>query len=528
MIKESLEKMGIINLNNIKRNLHSPQLYEEIINNKEGILAHLGSVVVKSGKYTGRSPENRFIVKQQPSENLIWWSKENRPFDKKNYEILYDRIIAYLQRKNIYVTDGYACAHPKYRIPVRIISRWAWHSLFARNMFIRELDKEKLKTFEPEINLIVIPEFQASPKIDGTSSEAFVILNLDKKEIIIGGTGYAGEIKKAIFSTVNYLLPQQDVVTMHSSANMGKNGDVCVFFGLSGTGKTTLSSDPERFLIGDDEHAWSDEGVFNIEGGCYAKVIRLSKEDEPLIYETTRKFGTILENVVIDEDSRRIDLNDSSITENTRASYPITHIPNIVDGSAAGHPNNIIMLTYDAFGVLPPVSLLTKEQAMYHFLSGYTAKVAGTEEGVKEPKATFSTCFGAPFMSLKPSVYAELLGKKIEKHNVKCWLVNTGYIKGGYGVGERISIKYTRAIIQAILNNRLDAIEKGTLPIFNLQYPKHCPNVPDAILAPSKVWSNQNEYNRQLKNLAKAFIDNFKEFEAFSNDEIKSASPKLT
>ncbi len=527
MIEENLESMGIINLKSIKRNLNSPMLYEEAIKNREGLIAHLGAMVVKSGKYTGRAPENRFIVYQEQSSKNIWWSKENKPFDKDKYETLYNRIIAYLQRKNVYVMDGYAGAHQNYRIPVRVISRWAWHSLFARNMFIRELDKEKLKTFRPEIKLIVIPEFHASPKIDGTNSEAFVILNIDKKEIIIGGTGYAGEIKKAVFSTVNYFFPLKGIMTMHSSANMGKNGDVAVFFGLSGTGKTTLSSDPNRFLIGDDEIAWCDDGVFNIEGGCYAKVIRLSRDDEPLIYEATRKFGTILENVVIDEETRRVDLNDNSITENTRASYPITHIPNIVEGSCAGHPNNIIMLTYDAFGVLPPVSHLTKEQAMFHFLSGYTAKVAGTEEGIKEPKATFSTCFGSPFMTLKPSVYAKLLGEKIEKHGTNCWLVNTGYIKGDYGKGERISIKYTRAIIDAILNDRLARIEKDTLPYFNIKFPKHCPNVPSEILTPSKMWKNRDEYDKQLKRLAKEFIENFKEFEPFCNKDIAQAKPSV-
>lgn len=527
MITKSLEEMGIINLNSLKRNLTSPQLYEEIIKNSEGILAHLGPIVVKSGKYTGRSPENRFIVQQKPSENLIWWSKENRAFDKEKYDILYNRVIAYLQRKDIYVMDGYACAHSDHRIPISVISRWAWHSLFARNMFVRELDKVKLQHFKPAIKLIVIPEFQAEPKIDGTNSEAFVVINLERKEVLIGGTGYAGEIKKAIFSMVNYFLPQKGTLTMHSSANMGKNGDVAVFFGLSGTGKTTLSSDVNRLLIGDDEHGWGDDGVFNIEGGCYAKVIKLSKDDEPLIYETTRKFGTILENVAIDSESRRVDLNNNSITENTRASYPITHIPNIVEGSAAGHPNNIIMLTYDAFGVLPPVSYLSKEQAMYHFLSGYTAKVAGTEEGVKEPKATFSTCFGSPFMTLKPSVYAALLGEKIEKHNVKCWLVNTGYIKGGYGRGERISIQYTRNIIEAILNSRLDKIEREKLPVFNLNYPKHCPNVPNEILSPSRMWKDKDEYMKQLKNLAKAFVDNFREFESFTDEGIKKAQPAV-
>ena len=524
MIEAQLKQMGIINVR-IKRNLASPILYEEIVKNQEGFVAHLGPVVVRSGKYTGRSPQNRFIVEQKPSEDFIWWSDENKPFERDKYEILYDRVVAYLQNRKLYVMDGYAIADPKYRMPVRVISRWAWHSLFARNMFLRELDEQKLSRFEPEIKLIVVPEFNASPNIDGTTSEAFVILNMEKKEVLIGGTGYAGEIKKAVFSMVNYFLPQKGVLTLHSSANMGKEGDVALFFGLSGTGKTTLSSDPDRLLIGDDEHGWSDNGVFNIEGGCYAKVIRLSKEDEPLIYETTRKFGTILENVVIDPISRRIDLNDNSITENTRASYPITHIPNIVEGSFASHPKNIIMLTYDAFGVLPPVSELDPSQAMYHFLSGYTAKVAGTEEGVKSPKATFSCCFGSPFMTQKPNVYAKLLGEKIKKHNVKCWLVNTGYIKGGYGEGERISIEYTRAIINAILQGRLDRIERDVLPVFGLRYPRYCPNVPNDILSPQKQWKDKDAYLKQLKKLAIAFVENFKKFEKYVDDDVKKAQP---
>ncbi len=523
----NLEEMGLINLKEVKRNLNPPQLYEEIIRNGEGLTAQMGPVVVRSGKYTGRSPENRFIVKREPSEKNVWWSKENKPFDKDKYRALYNRVTAYLQNKKAYVMDGYVGAHPDYRIPVRVVTEWAWHSLFSFNMFIRETDPEKLKNFKPEIKIIAVPTFKAIPEQDGTVSEAFVILDMDDKEVIIGGTGYGGEIKKSVFSMINYLLPLKGTLTMHASANMGKDGDVAIFFGLSGTGKTTLSSDPKRFLIGDDEHGWCDDGVFNIEGGCYAKVIRLSEKDEPLIYATTRKFGTILENVVIDERTREIDLFDGSITENTRASYPIYYIPNIVPESRGGHPNHIIMLTYDAFGVLPPVSKLTKEQAMYHFISGYTAKVAGTEEGIKEPVATFSTCFGAPFMTLKPSVYATMLGEKMVKHNVSCWLVNTGYIKGGFGVGERISIKYTRSIIDAILTDKLNNVEMEKLPVFNMEFPKQCPGVPEDILAPYRSWDSYDRYMEQLKKLARAFRENFERFESFTDEEIKKAQPEV-
>lgn len=520
-ISEDLKNMGIINLNSIKRNFSTPALYDEMIKNEEGILAHLGPVVVKSGKYTGRVPDFRFVVKQKPSENFVWWGRENKPIDSDSFELLYNRVCAYLQKKNIYVMDGYANAHLEYRIPIRVISRWAWHSLFARNMFIRELDKRKLSKFKPQLTLIVLPEFNAIPKIDKTASEAFVLLNLEKGLILIGGTGYAGEIKKAVFSTMNYYLPKKGVLTMHSSANMGEKGDTAVFFGLSGTGKTTLSSDPDRFLIGDDEHGWGKDGVFNLEGGCYAKVIRLSKEDEPLIYQTTRRFGTILENVIIDKDTRRIFLDDDSITQNTRASYPITHIPNYAQNSTGGHPKNIIMLTYDAFGVLPPVSRLTKDQAMYHFLSGYTAKVAGTESGIVEPTATFSPCFGSPFMTLNPAVYAKMLGEKIQKHNVNCWLVNTGYTGGNYERGKRISISHTRAIIKAILNDSLLDVEYEQLPIFKLYFPKQCPDVDSTILNPKNTWSDKKLYDKQLRDLHQAFRNNFEEFSDYIDYEIK-------
>jgi len=524
---KQLQDLQITNFKTVYRNLPTPILVEKILENNEGILAHMGPVVVQSGKYTGRSPKDKFIVKQPPSQDHIWWGKENQPISPEVFDNLYKKVIAYLQQRELYVMDAYAGADSRYRLPIRVISTLAWQSLFARNMFIRELDPKKLETFEPEFTIIAAPEFKAIPEIDGTRSEVFVLLNFEKKIVLIGGSGYSGEIKKSVFTVMNYIMPLKGIMSMHASANLGKGGDVAIFFGLSGTGKTTLSSDPERFLIGDDEHGWSDDGVFNFEGGCYAKVINLSKDDEPLIYETTRKFGTILENVVIDKQTRRIDLFNDSITENTRASYPITYIPNALKEGTGPHPKNIIMLTYDAFGVLPPVSKLTKEQAMYHFISGYTAKVAGTEAGVLEPTAVFSTCFGAPFMVLPPTVYAKLLGEKIQKHNVNCWLVNTGLNGGPYGVGKRISISHTRAIIRAILNNELNNVEYEILPIFNLSIPKNCPEVPSNILNPRQSWQDKDAYDAQLKKLAFEFKKNMNSFGFEIDKDIINAGPQI-
>ncbi|SDC54739.1 phosphoenolpyruvate carboxykinase (ATP) [Desulfurella multipotens] len=526
-LEKQLEYLQIVNFKKVYRNLPTPVLVEKILENKEGILAHMGPIVVESGKYTGRSPKDKFIVKQDPSKDHIWWGKENQEISPQAFDNLYKKVVAYLQQKEIYIMDGYAGADPRYRLPIRVISTLAWQSLFARNMFIRELDPKKLENFEPGFTVIAAPEFKAIPEIDGTRSEVFVLLNFEKKIVLIGGSGYSGEIKKSVFSVMNYLMPLKGIMSMHASANLGKGGDVAIFFGLSGTGKTTLSSDPERFLIGDDEHGWSDDGVFNFEGGCYAKVINLSKDDEPLIYETTRKFGTILENVVIDKQTRRVDLFNDSITENTRASYPITYIPNALKEGIGPHPKNIIMLTYDAFGVLPPVSKLTTNQAMYHFISGYTAKVAGTEAGVEEPTAVFSTCFGAPFMVLPPTVYAKLLGEKIQKHNVNCWLVNTGLNGGPYGIGKRISISHTRAIIRAILSNELNDVEYEVLPIFNLRIPKNCPEVPQNILNPRQSWKDKDAYDNQLKKLALAFKKNLDSFGFEIDKDIIQAGPQI-
>ncbi|APF17018.1 phosphoenolpyruvate carboxykinase [Caldithrix abyssi] len=521
-----LSYLGIKNVNNIYWNLVTPALYEQIIRRREGLLSHLGPVVVRTGAFTGRSPNDKFIVKEPTSEHEIWWGKVNRPFSEEKFNLIWHRIQAYLQGNDIFIQDCYVGADPKYRVPIRVITEYAWHSLFARNMFIRITDEEEMRNHKPEYTIIDLPKFHAVPELDGTNSEAFILVNFKEKLILIGGTSYAGEIKKSAFTLMNFLLPKQNVLSMHCSANVGKEGDVALFFGLSGTGKTTLSADPERALIGDDEHGWSDDGVFNFEGGCYAKVIRLSKEAEPEIWATTRKFGTILENVAIDSFWRRPDLDDDTFTENTRASYPITHLENIVADGKGGHPKNIVFLTADAFGVLPPISKLTPEQAMYHFLSGYTAKVAGTERGITEPQATFSTCFGAPFMPQHPSVYAKLLGEKIQKHNVNCWLVNTGWTGGPYGVGKRMEIKYTRAMLNAALQGKLDNVQYVQDPIFKVQVPTECPGVPSEVLIPKNTWKDKEAYDKQARDLARRFKENFEQYKDYVSEEVLKSAPE--
>ncbi len=523
--KVSLEAHGITNANDIYWNLPTSALYEEAIRRREGIIAHLGPLVVRTGHHTGRSPNDKFTVHEPTSAEHIWWGKVNRPFDPDRFDEMHRRLISYLQMKDIFVQDCWAGADQDYRLPVRIISEYAWHSLFARNMFI-QATSEEAATHEPEFTVIDCPRFHALKDADGTNSEVFVIINFAKKLVLIGGTSYAGEIKKSIFTVMNYLLPFQDVLPMHCSANYGPNGDAALFFGLSGTGKTTLSADSSRTLIGDDEHGWSDNGIFNFEGGCYAKMIRLSPEAEPEIYETTRRFGTILENVTVDTLTRELDLDDDSLTENTRGAYPISHIPNATRNGRGSHPQNIVFLTADAFGVMPPIAKLTPEQAMYHFLSGYTAKVAGTEKGITEPQATFSACFGAPFMAHNPNVYAKLLGQKIDQHQVNCWLVNTGWSGGPYGVGERMKIAYTRAMVNAALNSQLGEVEYTTDPVFGVQVPTSCPDVPSKLLIPRSTWSDAEAYDAQASKLAKMFVDNFKQFEAQASEAIKAAGPK--
>ena len=522
--KVGLDTQGLINLCNVHWNLNTPMLYEEIVRRHEGYIAHLGPIVVRTGSHTGRSPNDRFIVKEESSADKIWWGEVNRSISEEKFNFLFHRLQAYLQGRDVYVQDCHASADREYRLPIRVITENAWHSLFARNMFRQVHDPGERRQHVPAFTVIHVPHFHAVPELDGTNSEAFIVLNFGRELVLVGGTSYAGEIKKSIFTVLNYLLPQKKVLTMHCSANIGERGDVAIFFGLSGTGKTTLSADPRRLLIGDDEHGWSERGVFNFEGGCYAKIIRLNPEAEPEIYETTRRFGTVLENVGFNTESRKVDLNDASLTENTRSAYPLSHIPNAVLEAVGGHPENIIMLTADAFGVLPPISKLTPEQARYHFLSGYTAKVAGTEAGMSsEPKATFSACFGAPFMALPPTVYSSLLGEKIRKHNVKIWLVNTGWSGGPVGVGKRMKIAYTRAMVNSAIEGKLDKVKFEQDPIFGMNVPLQCPEVPSEVLKPRDTWADKEAYDRKAKQLTEMFRKNFKQFEADVPQEVRES-----
>lgn len=520
-----LDSLGFRNLNAVYWQLHTPQLYEQALRRQEGFIAHLGPMVVGTGDHTGRSPNDRFIVQEPTTSDQIWWGDVNRPFSIEQFDDLLQKLLAYFQGGNAFVQNCFAGADKNHRLAVRVITETAWHNLFSRNMFIRATEAE-LETFEPDFTIIHAPKFHAIPEIDGTNSPAFVLINFDEQLVLIGGTSYAGEIKKSIFSVMNYLLPEKGVLPMHCSANKREDGDTAIFFGLSGTGKTTLSSDSSRILIGDDEHGWGDDGVFNFEGGCYAKVIRLSPTGEPEIFQTTRRFGTILENVWMDMNNRRLNLDDASFTENTRASYPISHIPNATRDGKGGYPSNVIFLTADAFGVMPPVSKLTPEQAMYHFLSGYTAKVAGTEKGLSaEPQATFSACFGAPFLPLHPKTYAEMLGKKVEENGANVWLVNTGWTGGPYGVGSRMQLKYTRAMVQAILDGNLAEIETRQEPFFGLHVPLRCPGVPDEVLDPRKTWTNPDEYDIKARELAALFVKNFEQYADTVDDAVINAGP---
>jgi len=522
-----VEHHGIRNANTVYWHMTTPMLYEQIVRRREGEMLHLGPVVVRTGDHTGRSPNDKFIVKEPTTEKDIWWGDENRSMTQSQFDYLPRRIQAYLQNRDIFVFDGYAGADERYQMPVRIITEFAWHSLFARNMFKREFMDEKLALFKPEFTVIDMPRFHADPQYDGTNSQTFILVDFGKKLVLIGGTAYSGEIKKSIFSALNYFLPMRGVLSMHCSANYGiDSDDAALFFGLSGTGKTTLSNDPERVLVGDDEHGWSDNGIFNFEGGCYAKAIRLDPQGEPDIFKTTRRFGTILENVAYDPLNRRVDLDDDTLTENTRASYPISHIENSDRSGKAGHPKNLIFLTADAFGVMPPISKLTKEQAMYHFLSGYTAKVAGTERGVVDPQATFSACFGAPFMPLHPSNYSKLLGQKIDKHGSKVWLINTGWTGGPFGVGSRMKLAYTRRMVSAALNGELDQVETYEDRFFGLHVPVSIDGIPDEVLRPSDTWADSEAYDRQAKKLANMFVENFDKFAGDVSQEVVNAGPK--
>lgn len=512
---------------NINWNLDSAQLTEQTLTLKQGVLNDKGALCVNTGKFTGRSPKDKYIVKEDITKDSVDWGDVNLPTSQEVYHNLKDKMTAFLEGKEIWARNCYAGADPNYRINVTVINTMPWANLFCANLFIQPNNVE-LESFEKEWLIIQIPEFEAIPEIDGVRSPNFTIVNFTEKTILIGGTAYTGEMKKGIFSVLNFILPHyHGVLPMHCSANEGQNGDVSLFFGLSGTGKTTLSADANRYLIGDDEHGWAENTVFNFEGGCYAKAIDLSDEKEPEIYAAI-KPGALLENVSFYKGSNEVDFSNKSITENTRVAYPINYIPNVKEPSLGGSPKNIFFLTCDAFGILPPISKLTKEQAMYHFISGYTAKVAGTEIGIVEPQTTFSACFGRVFLPLHPTKYAELLGKKLEKHpDVNVWLVNTGWTGGKYGEGKRMNLKYTRAMINAAMRGELNNINYTSDNIFGLHKPECCPNVPSEVLDPKGTWSNPEAYDQQAYALAKLFVDNFKQFEDQASIEIKSAQPKL-
>ena len=523
-----LDNHGLGNLRKVYWNLTTEALYEEIVFRQEAKISRLGPIVASTGKHTARSANDKYVVKEASTEENIWWGEHNRPFSTDKFNGLVNRMLGFLQGRDVFVQDCYACADPNYRMPIRIVTELAWHSMFARNMFILPQTAEEYRRHVPEFTVLALPGFKGIQTIDGTATETLIVLNFEQKLCIIGNTAYAGEIKKSIFTILNYLLPLQGVMPMHSSANVGTKNDSAIFFGLSGTGKTTLSADPKRGLIGDDEHGWSDEGVFNIEGGCYAKVIRLSPSAEPQIFKTTQRFGTILENVVFDPISRKIDLDDESITENTRASYPLDYIEHAIPEKMAGHPKNIVFLTCDASGVLPPIAKLSPEQSMYQFISGYTSKIAGTEVGLgKEPEMTFSTCFGAPFMVHQPLFYAELLKRKILKYNVHCWLLNTGWIGGPFGIGKRISIKYTRSLLNAALDGSLLDVKYRKDSVFGFDVPLSCPDVPEGILNPADSWPSKKAHEDKYKSLASRFIENFKKFEAKCPPEVIKAGPKI-
>jgi len=518
-----LQALGITGGATAYWNLGTAELIEHACRRGEGQLTAAGAFIALTGEHSGRSPNDRFIVKEPTSENDIWWSATNKPISTAQFDGLHRKILDHLSKAEVFIQDCYCGAEPANRLAVRVVTENAWHNLFARNMFIQPPD-QALADFKPGFTVLQAPSLVADPGLDGTTSGTFIVVNLAKKMIIIGGSAYAGEIKKSIFSVMNYLVPERGVLPMHCSANVGADGTSAIFFGLSGTGKTTLSADSSRTLIGDDEHGWGDNGVFNFEGGCYAKTINLTHEAEPEIYDLCHTFGSIIENVKMDPHSRELDFFDKSLTENGRVSYGIDKVPNASATGMAGHPSHIIMLTCDAFGVLPPISQLTPDQAMYHFMSGYTAKVAGTERGLKEPTATFSTCFGAPFMPRHPSVYAELLGTKMAQQNAKCWLVNTGWSGGAYGTGARMKIAHTRAMINAALDGRLTGGTFTADPFFGVLVPDSCPDVPTEVLTPKNTWADKQAYDKQARHLTTLFEDNFKQFEATATRRVKDAA----
>ncbi|MDB5359140.1 MAG: pckA [Rhodospirillales bacterium] len=523
MQKQTALGHGLVNLAAIHHNLSVPELYEHAIRQGEGRIAAGGAFVAITGSHTGRSPKDKYIVRDSVTEASVNWGDVNIPVTEAVFDMVHQRMLAYLQGRPAYVVDVFAGADPEFRLPVRVVTEQAWHNLFARNMFIRP-KPEELVGFAPQMTILQAPGLIAMPEFDGLRTQTFVLVNFKKRLVLIGGTSYAGEIKKSVFGYLNYILPERGVLPMHCSANIGKDGKSAVFFGLSGTGKTTLSADASRTLIGDDEHGWSERGIFNFEGGCYAKVIKLSQTAEPEIWETTRRFGTVLENVVLEAATRIPDLDDGSLTENTRACYPLDFIPNASETGMADHPDTVIMLTADAFGVLPPISRLTPEQAMYHFLSGYTARVAGTEKGLgNEPQATFSTCFGAPFMPRHPTVYAKMLGERIARNKVKCWLVNTGWSGGAYGVGERIRIAHTRAMVRAALDGNLAEQSMQRDGHFGLHVPDGVPDVPTDVLHAKRTWTDGKAYDEAARQVAKRFEVNFQQFEGHVGADIKAA-----
>ena len=526
VIRAELAKIGLRWANCISWNAGVAELYQQAIERGEARVAEGGSLSVMTGAHTGRSPKDKFTVKDSTTENTVWWGDVNIPLSTEKFDRLHDKMKAYLMGREVYVKDAYACADPTYRMNIRVVAEMPYSALFAGNMFLRP-DRRDLEHFTPEWHIICAPGFHADAATDGTRQHNFAAIDFSRKMILIGGTGYTGEIKKGIFTVLNYVLPQdRGVLSMHCSANIGKEGDTAIFFGLSGTGKTTLSADPERRLIGDDEHGWSDVGVFNFEGGCYAKCIDLSAEKEPQIWNAI-KFGAILENIVFHEGTTNVDFSNGKKTENTRVSYPIHHIDNVAEPSVGGHPKNIFFLTCDAYGVLPPISRLTPGQAMYHFISGYTAKVAGTEAGVTEPQSTFSACFGKAFLPLHPAKYADMLGAQMKKHNARVWLVNTGWSGGAYGTGERMKLKFTRAMITAALNGTLDSVEYREHPVFGVSMPTSCPNVPSEILDPRATWKDKGAYDTTAEKLAKQFNDNFAKYKDGASAETLAAAPKV-
>ncbi len=519
-----LDKNGLTNLKAAHWNHDAASLYQFAIERQEGNIAKHGPLVVETGQHTGRSAQDKFVVRDSLTEDSVWWDN-NKPMTEEHFDALFDSMTAYLQGREVFVQDLFGGADLDHRLPVRVITEYAWHSLFIQNLLIQP-KPEELPNFDPQFTIIDAPGFQASQDKHGSRSETIIAVNFAKKLVLIGGTSYAGEMKKSVFTILNFLLPPKRIMPMHCSVNVGEAGDSAIFFGLSGTGKTTLSADPNRTLIGDDEHGWSENGVFNFEGGCYAKMIRLSEDAEPEIYATTKRFGTVLENVVMDNGTRELDLDDATLAENSRGAYPLSFIPNASETGRAGHPKNIIMLTADAFGVLPPIAKLTPSQAMYHFLSGYTAKVAGTEKGLgTEPQATFSTCFGAPFMPRHPSEYGNLLRDLIATHSVDCWLVNTGWTGGAYGVGSRMPIKATRALLTAALDGSLSNAEMRTDPNFGFQVPTALHDVDSKILDPRQTWSDGAAYDAQAQKLVGMFIENFQIFEGHVDPDVKAAAP---